>query len=205
MADITREEFYLWDRLIRKIAYQTAREFPYVEPDDLRQTMWVALLERQKKVEVILLPTDKYAESTLRFVATRAAWKERRDHLTLSPQYGYRTKDIRVLFDSFFNRYDWLDATVPEDAKSELGPVQLELMGDLSRAFDRLDINHKRLLYRRHACHDVLSASEQKRLSKAYARVADILNTYQPAAPTRKVLTNAQAQYILDSEAGTSE
>lgn len=205
MADFTSEELRDWGKLIRKVAYQTSHDFPYVEVSELIQEMWLGLLKLQEHGK-LLTTSEANAESSLRYVAQRKAWKERREHLTISDQYGYRTSDVRNLFDYYYDRESWLDAPVPDDAQNvaqsvlvrpyldedgELqpatnvvtdddlhlsDPVQLEMMSDISRAYDRLDISYKRLLFRHHVLHEDLALSEKKKLSRAYARMADILN-----------------------------
>ena len=188
-----------WEPLIWRVAQSTVRDFPDSTPDDIAQEIWVGLLEAQQRGEMLSID-EKHAESGLYYLAKTAGSKERKQHLTMSPQYSYRTKDVRELLHTFFDRRDWESAQVPEDAESELNDVGLEMSSDLSRAWDKLSRPHKVLIY----CHFVKNEKQDsKKLSKAISRMADIINTYQPKSQregtgTRRVWSNARAQVESD-------
>lgn len=192
------QEALAWSRLIDKVAHGAARDFPDSSIEDITQALWITLLESQSRGK-LLDTEEEYAESALWFAAKSAAWKERKEHLTISPQYGYRTSDIRGLLENFFNREEWMNSYTPEDAESELGDVGLEMQSDLSRAWDRLKPQYKVLIFTRFGLKENV---DSKKLSRAISRMADILNTYQPprrhnGPGRRKVISNARAQYEL--------
>ena len=198
------EEYYQWGEMIYRVARGTAKDFPDSSVEDLEQSIWVELLEKLKD-NPELTPETKYMESTLWYVATSAAWRERKEHLTLSSQYGYRTKDVRALLVTFFDREHWLDAQIPEDAESELNDVGLEMSSDLSRAWDILSYPHKVLIFKQFALNE---KQDSKKLSKAISRMADIINTYHyglrknPGPGARRVITNSGARATIQNEYG---
>lgn len=194
------KEVIAWGKLIDKVAHGTARDFPDSNIEDLQQALWVALLEAQQKGHLITID-EQYAESALWYAAKTSAWSERKQHLTITPQYGYRTSDVRQLLENFFDREEWVGTWSPEDAESELGDVGLEMQTDLSRAWDRLKTPQKVTIYYHFGLKETV---DSKKLSRAIARMADILNTYQPQrrpnGPGRRtVISNAHANYLISN------
>jgi len=203
MADLTDADIREWGALIRRAAISVTHDYPDIEIDDTIGEVWCALLELQAQ-GVMTHTSEKNAYQTLRYAAQRYAHGQRKLQLSISPQYAYRTKDIRKLFEDYFDKETWLDAEVPEDAQSELGPVQLELMGDLGRGYDRLNPGYKMIIFRAFALKDTksFSKSELMRLTNALRRCRDILNTYQPRGHhngpgSRVVITNAEANHFI--------
>lgn len=191
------DEVAEWSQLIWPVARITARDFPEAEAEDIFQDVWIILMERQAAGKLLDINGD-YVRTALFFAAKEAAWNERKQHLTISSQYGYRTSDIRNLFETFFNREDWYSAKVPEDAESEFN-VGVEMSSDLSRAWDQLSRPYKTLIYQRFGLGLTV---DSKKLSKALSRAADILNNYEtrhrpPGPGNRRVVTNAHASYLL--------
>lgn len=205
---MTEEEYKLWLPLVERASRTIVGDFPDSEYDDLVQATWEGLLEAQSKGK-LLDPEHEFALSALRYIAKAAAWGERKEHLTRSAQYSYRTKDVRNLFKTFFgSRADWTHAIVPQDAESEFN-VGMEMSSDLSRAWDKLPHHYKVYIFSEFALGE---PQDSKRLSRALARAADILNTYQPKSkigPTtggrngRRVITNANARYLIGHQDGT--
>lgn len=200
MNDAQYEE---WKPLVQRAARNVSRDFPDSETADLEQTIWEGLLLHQAKGK-LMDPEAEYAETALIFLAKSQASVERKNHLTVSSQYAYRTADVRKLLETYFDRRDWYHAEIPEDAYSELGSVALEMSTDLSRAWDVLTRPHKTLIFLRFGLrHDV----DSKKLSRAISRMADILNTYQPpkragGPGARKVLSNAHSNFIIANQDG---
>lgn len=197
---MNEDEVRQWGRLIDKVSHLTVRDFPDSALEDVQQALWVCLLEAQSRGKM-LSPEEEHVESAFWYAAKGQAWKERKEHLTITPQYGYRTSDVRVLLENFFNREEWPQSITPDDAKSELGNVGMEMQSDLSRAWDKLTNPHKVLILQ----HFGLKYSvDSKKLSRAISRMADILNTYQSPrrhqGPGRRhVISNAQAGYVLSN------
>lgn len=197
----TDEEEDLWNEMTTRISKAVCRDFPDSDWEDIYQSMWIRLVKYWNAGK-LTSPEDKYSESEMWFAAKAAAHKERTEHLVISPQYGYRTKDVRALLDTLFDHESWMDAQVPEDAVSELGCVALEMSADLSRAYDKLNEDYKQLVFRFFALREEFDAPTKKRLSKAIARMAEILNTYDgvtfvggPGA--RRTLSNSFAEHII--------
>lgn len=194
-----------WMELARKVARFTASDFPDVEADDIEGKLLVFLAER--KMFARDPETDGYAYHLNR-KAAYFAWEERKEHLCISPQYAYRTRDISALLENLFDHSRWSDAAVPEDARSfenSHATDGIEMTSDLSWAFDRLPENYKRSIFSRYALGEVPArgSSEAKTLNRAKQRMAEILNTFhrtQHEGPgARKAASNAQARYRLDS------
>lgn len=202
---MTEEEVLLWQPMVERAGKGVARDFPDSEPDDLVQSVWEGLLRNQLEGKM-LDPNQEYISSALRFIAKTAAWGTRKEHLTKSPQYAYRTKDVRNLFKTFFgSRADWTQAIIPQDAESEFN-VGMEMSSDLSRAWDILPNHYKVTIFSEFALGE---PQDSKRVSRACARAADILNTYHPkgdrkpsmgAYAGRQVISNAHAKYIVDHD-----
>jgi hypothetical protein len=190
-----------WDLIIHKVARGVCSAAPGASFEDVKAQLWVDLLEAQSRGELLSLEDGRAAQKALSFRGRTMAHNERRQHLTISVQYGYRTKDVTALFKTFFDREDWYDAIVPEDAYSELGSVALEMSSDLSRAWDRIPLHYRQVIFRKYALNHELNAKEEALLKNAKRRITEILNEYQPAVnKRRKAISNATARYILDSQ-----
>lgn len=179
------KEINLWDEEIHKVARYLCREHPDVEFDDMKQDLWLVLLAAHDKGKLLELD-DKYLRTTLRLKGTEICNKYRQQHLTISPQYGYRTKDVRNLFETFWFYEDWLNAEIPDDAlTTDRNPKYVKqdegihLTADLSVAYDKLPKNYQDIIYRAFREREDLTDTERKLLSAALARTADILNTYR--------------------------
>lgn len=186
-----------WSASVRRIATAVARDYPDTETEDLEQSLWEGILLAQQSGEMTD-PTDVKADQNLYYIARLAAWNERKQHLTISSQYGYRTSDVRALLKTFFDRENWYDATTPEDAYSELGSVALEMSADLSRAYDKLETNQKVLIFQSFALNEKV---DSKKLSRVISRMADIINTYQPGKRVehpggRRLVSSTLAKHI---------
>lgn len=194
------QQVYSWAPRIKQVAKTVARDSPDSEQDDLEQSMWVALITQETNGKP-LDPDSEYATSALYYVARSQALNDRRDALRLSSQYAYRTKDVRVLLEVYFDRSEWGSAVTPEDAASELGNVGLEMSSDLSRAWDRLTWSHKVLIFSAFALGEKV---DSKKLSSAVSRMCDIINEYQPSKRdglgTREILSNGQARTLLEEQ-----
>lgn len=206
MVDMTTEEVDEWTRLIKKAASAVARDFfAHHIIEDIEMAAWEALMLAQSKGK-LMTPHDDHASSVLYYAAKSAAWDERKERLMLSPNYAYRTKDVRKILRTFFYKTTWPDAFVPDDARSlRAGNDGLELSSDVACAWDRLDVDYRRLIFRAFACGEDMDLPTQKKLSHAVTRMADILNSYVPNASThavgsRRVVTNAHARHLVESE-----
>lgn len=195
------EEVKQWGDRIDRIADQVAADFPDALADDLAQSMWEGLLREQAKGKMLDWNALNMV-SALRFMARTAAWEERKNHLSLSSQYNYRTTDVRHLLETFFERSEWEGACVAQDAVSELNFDGVEMSADLSRAWDLLTRPQKThiLLY-----FGFRQKVDSKKLSAAIKRMADILNDYQPiknhvGVGNRRIVSNATGMATIRGE-----
>jgi hypothetical protein len=182
-----------WYPLVKQAAKNVAGMFPDSEVEDLEQACWEGLLVYQRRGKMFS-PNEQYAKSTLYFIAKTVASKVRAEHLTLSPQYAYRTADITDLLEYFFEPEYWSSMPVPVDAESELGNVGMEMGADLSRAWDNLCTEDKEIIFLRYALGHKI---DNKKVSRAVGRMATYLNKWKPQEPgntgNRKVITNSTA------------
>ena len=200
---MTKWEFKEWAAIIHPIVKGVCQQFPDTEYQDLAQELWLTLFELQAKGKLLTV-NDPHSKSALLYAAKKISAKNRRDALVVSPQYAYRTKDIRYLFEHYYCPEDWMGVQVPKDAKGvepvDVNPVQLEVMGDISRAYDKLPTNYKALLYRKYVLREELNNSERYTLSVIFGRMAEILNTYPGITSgngRRKAITNEQARMLI--------
>lgn len=194
---MTSDEVTEWDELIQKVARGICRDYPDSNVEDMSQFLWAKVLEKIDELSV----ANKNIIGTLKWLARKQAGKERSERLTISDEYAYRTSTVGDLYEVFFDQERWMEAHVPEDARSELGPVQLEIMSDISRGYDRLPVHYKRIIFRKYALNDELDENERRLLSKAKSRTAEIMNAYVPPNhKARRVITNATARYTIDGD-----
>lgn len=201
---MTSEEYAEWDELIGRAARSMNREYHYIEVDDLKQELWVeVLLAIEKgKPDTLLSPAAKNCQSALRFKAKSLAEKQRKQHLTISSQYAYRTRDVRKLLKTFFDRRQWMNAETPDDAQSEQGGnVKLEMSSDLSRAWDKLHPNYKALIWQEHVGGGVEREMRWK-LTRSYQKMADLVNSYVPMDEKvgRRAISNSAAQAVIQND-----
>jgi len=194
-----------WMELARRVARFTAVDFPDIEADDIEGKLLVFLAEKK------LFDRDPSSDGFAYALNRKAhyfAWQERKEHLQISPQYAYRTRDISMLLENLFDYTRWPDAQVPEDAKSfenSLATDGIEMTSDMSWAYSHLPENYRRAIFCRYALRVIPArgSSEAKTLNRAKARMAEVLNTHfrpQHAGPgARTVVSNAQARYRLDA------
>lgn len=203
---MTNEETEAWTDLVEQAARGVAAMFPGSEVADLKQAIWEDLLRLEKKGK-LPDPGWKHAMSGLYFAGRRAAWKERKDHLTISPQYGYTVDDLKELLAYHWSKETWCNSYVPDDAKSELGPVGLELQSDLSRVWDLLEKPQQVLIFSAYGLNEKV---DSVKLYRAVCRMCDLLNTYLPgqrvpAVGDRRVMTNGHSKWLIGQAAGDGD
>jgi DNA-directed RNA polymerase specialized sigma24 family protein len=192
------EEVLEWAPRVKRVARAVTMDFPDVDQDDIEQSLWEGILGMQAKGK-LLDQEGENVESMCFYMARSAAWTNRKEHLTLSVQYAYRTSDVRALLETFFDKSSWYDAQAPVDAYTELGSAALEMSADLSRAYDRLPEDYKKTIV---LAFGVGAKLESKKVSRAIARMADILNspsTLTKRQPRRTVINNATAEGIIQN------
>jgi DNA-directed RNA polymerase specialized sigma24 family protein len=162
-----------WTTLIERAARFVAADFPGVEAEDLRQDLWVIVLEKG------LDPEHHGAASLLEKIAKHKAWEYRKDHLYDTSQYDYRQSDVRELLETTFQRDAWQGAWAPADAASEDRMQGFEMRADIKIAWEKLPESYKKVIFMRYALGDTLPNNERVRLTRAIDRLTEILNFYQ--------------------------
>lgn len=184
-----------WGDIVNRIANSVARDFPDIERDDVAQYLYMLILEQKFED-----PTLIWMFKVLSRAANIYAWDQRKEHLQLSPQYSYRTRDVKAILASLFDRQDWESVKVPDDAKSEFNDVFLEINCDVKGAWMKLGYAQKRAIFEKYALgFEPKDEAAQKRLYRAVAALTDNLNWYQKNrgedyVGSRRVITNANAR-----------
>lgn len=185
--------YYEWKEMVEFVARMICRQSPDSEVEDITQTLWEGLIKAQRKGK-LMSPEEKYARSSLFFLGRTQAEIDRKNALIISPQYHYRTADVRLLLETFFDRENWYEATYPEDAESELGHPALECSADIARGWKRLRRPDQVVIFKRFALNEPVDSAK---LTRACQRLADEINRYErrrfDGPGTRRVLSNAQA------------
>lgn len=191
----------LWRDLVERTASFISRDFPDVEREELVQQLFLFVVENGKYLKE---PTQVGSAKALSRAAKQYAWDQRKEHLTLSSQYSYRTSDVKYILETVFDARDWEGVRVPEDAQSEFNDVFLEINSDVKRAWEKLGYAQKQVIFRKYALGwEPETQTETKRLYRAIVALTDNLNWYQHPkghqhVGTRRAITNANARYNID-------
>lgn len=189
-------DYDTWKPLVERATAYVCRDFPDVEREDISQHLWMKLMENRQH---ITSHEERGVPTMLSRWGTTYAWDLRKEHLQLSPQYSYRTSDIKKVLDVIFDKRDWENAVVPDDARSEFS-CSIEVATDIYIAYEKLGHAQKQAIFERYAL-GVAPKDDAgvKRLYRAVCALTDKLNWYQKQPDrdyvgTRKVLTNANAR-----------
>jgi len=192
-----------WAKDVNRTAAFVSGDFPDVEREDLTQHLFMKLLENQQYLKS---PEERGATTMLLWWAKAYAKSVRTEHLQLSPQYSYRTSDIRDILHVVFQQQDWESVEVPDDARSEFRDVFLEINIDVKRAFEKLGEKQKLVIFEKYAMSiDPVDPAGRKRLSRAIEALTDRVNFYQHAIDDefigkRRVMSNAKARYVTKNQ-----
>lgn len=186
------------DLLIRKVSKRITWDFSTIDHEDIAQSLWEVVLIGQ-------LPVDQPGlRSFLLRKGKALAWEIRMDQLKASAQYSYRTEDVRRLLEELEGSF------VPKDAREgeKDAMAALEVRVDLVLAYKQLPPDYQEAIRLRYA--DLLipesGSADQKRLSRAVKRLADIMNSYYIKTPlegrpgSRQAISNRTAQYLLEEQ-----
>jgi hypothetical protein len=210
------ENFYdIWSPVVERVARWVVADFPDVEPDDLTQDLYVEIMERHWTD-----PQDKRVNTVLVKVAKDKALKYRAEHLILSPQYNYRTSDVRRILKRVFEHQDWIKgsqwpdcdpegAVAPPRSNSEpsysLDETLVEF-SDVKYAWERLPLGTRKTLFSRYCLgEEATSKSEERKIQRAVVKLTDYLNTYQSrrgheGPGSRRIPTQAHAAAIVSTD-----
>lgn len=204
-----------WSGLVERIARFTSYDFPDIEPQDLEQDLYEEVLKRKWE------NADEFgAVAILRKVAKDKAMQYRSQHLILSPQYNYRTSDVKKILEKVFAYEDWKPkrsfteveedgVTVPVEQVMEPHYDLDEILishSDVKRAWESLPYNYRKIIFLRFALGDHPETDAgQRQLHRAVERLTDILNRYRGTTShngigSRRAISNARARYILDTQ-----
>lgn len=190
-----------WDDIISRAARWTAHDFPNVTSDDLYQDLWVFVLETPA-----LDPNNPGVYTVLARKAKTIAWDQRRADLQFTAQYSYRTSDVREILEGIYEYESWARGYCPADAIGGDRMGSVDVRADVTWAMEKLPSQYREIIesrYRNNTQFEAHSA-ERRRLNRAIKRLTDTLNSYYRGSALaghpgrRKVITNAQAQYIMD-------
>ncbi len=198
------QDFYaLWKEMVERTAKFVARDYPNVEWQDVAQELYLFLLEKSGKMKS---PDQPFAANVLTKQARLVCQRERAQHNYVTSQYFYRNSDVRKILQTVYDRKDWEEAHVPEDARSEFRDDRLEVSADVKRALQELNHSDQEVLFRRYALgEDMTDGTFRQQVSRAVKSLTETLNSYRferkerRGPGSRKVINNASARYTIDN------
>jgi hypothetical protein len=188
----------LWQDVGRKVAKWTSSDFPDVEEEDLFQDVMLYILNNDKLVD----PKENWVVRGLNLYAKQRCWWYRKRALTISPQYAYRTSDIRRMLESG-TLENSLYTELPADFETESFEDYVVASSDITCGFLRLSTNYQTQIFKRYILGEVpIGNTAEKRLSRAIERLTDIVNFYKfnidhKGTGNRKAISNARAAKII--------
>jgi hypothetical protein len=191
--------------LVDKIAVGTCRDYPGLDPEDIRQSLLLFVYENQGSLK------GKEDGGNPRLILNKVCKmlcnKERAEQLSATVQYHYRPSDVRQILESYLGSGDPIKTFVPEDAVSESGNDAVECASDLMYALSVVDEKTKKSLTDRYIKGIIpLNASyERKALNKAVIYLTKIMNqtrgkVHDGKTGQRKVVSNSRAQALIHQE-----
>jgi len=192
---MSKEETERWSDSVEEVARFVASAYPDVDKEDLQQDLWVWVLEQERFSN----PDDDGCRTAMYWLARKKSAKYRAEHLSLSPQYCYRSDDIREILDGWPN-------VLTSDTTDRSFSEQVAVHSDVMWAFSQLSDNYREAIIDRYGADKEIPASgtaARKTLNRAINKLTDILNTYSrtgvTAGPTvRRVLTNSQSRHRIN-------
>lgn len=185
----------VFDDLVAKISASVARDFPGVDQDDISQHLYLTILTNRKNFKS---PDNAGVTGALWRIAKDHATQLRAEALHLSAQYAYRPSDVRKILENTFDRAEWFDTEVPEDARSLKDSAdELDLQSDIKWGWSQLHITEMQLVFRRYALKEDLGEADRRKLNRAIEKLVDVVNTYPRPGHPRRAMTNARAQHII--------
>lgn len=207
------ENFYeTWSPIAKRIAKSVAYDYPDVEAEDLEQDLYVKILSLGWQN-----PDDQSVVPILRKTAKDQAAKERAEHLIQSPQYSYRTSDVRRILKRVFD--DWVSSSSFTNTDDEGAALPnhdhtvdyddlLVEYSDVKRAWEMTPLHYRKVIFERYALNWEFDSAGERKVQRAVARLTDCLNTYQPRSRhdgpgSRREISNARARFLIDAHWGT--
>lgn len=204
---------------IDRIARDTARDYPDIDWEDVRQALALFVLENGNSIK--MEEDGGNPRWILRRVAQTFCKDMRTQHMVLSPQYAYRPSEVKLILESAF-----LDAPssafVPDDARSPLSKTFnlydpngnfsvesvdpfheadfIEVSSDIKAALMRLKPDLRQAIFDRYVLMIVPTNNswERKKLNKAINELTRKLNWYRGYDNTkRRTTSNAGARAMI--------
>jgi DNA-directed RNA polymerase specialized sigma24 family protein len=204
--------------VVASAAARWAKHFPMVDPEDVRQTLWVWVTRREEKVREYLEDgTTRRLRNRLESVARGycESEKARVSGYSVDDLYYYSTETVRDLLPAVFDYEDWMPGSPGEvdgrrrQTLANEGNNILAMLADLSGALWSLPQEHQDVLtavFRDNVPLEELAADAgvteetyEKRVYRAIGRLRSRLGGQRPDFPRRRP-SNATAQAILRSQ-----
>lgn len=195
----------LWTQhqaFIQRTARSFAYSFPKVEAEDVTQEIWVFLWEK----EADFLANDcstAYVRTCIKNVARNYALKVRDTVLLETDTFYYSFDDVREMLPPFFGEPEgWANAPVPDGCSTMTKNDNVEMVCDLSIAYEKLNKSQRNVLMRRYGLGEELNGADRTQASRALKKLVLTLNsdTDQKAKAhhgpgSRKAMSSARGVY----------
>jgi hypothetical protein len=189
--------------IVTQAARFVAKDYPDIETEDIAQELYIILIQKPE-----LLDRDDDTLSPFLYGAARIVAKKIRGvHLYLSPQYSYRTSDVRRILETTFDYSEWQGGFSPGDDYSEYDDNDIVMRIDVKWAFELMREDQQQAVLSRYRDGVVPSSAtpERRTLDRAVSRLTEILNTYSRGEDyegpgNRKVMSNARSQHQISSQ-----
>lgn len=187
------QEFY--DK-VDKVAKSTSYKWEDLDWEDIRQDMWVHLLERPNQLDIILEDDWDTVDKKLRRIGTQVAVEEIHGYEQYSGQYVYGKDEVKgllrsgALLDSNFGTLtERTDLSLAMEALKEGNPSYFTLLVD-NYVYDK-----------------AMTEAQFKTIVKALSKLTLLMNqvhnfneyTYEDGPGARRVLSNSTSVAITGS------
>lgn len=197
------EEVLQKKEIVEQAARFVAKDYPDIETDDIAQELYIILLQKPE-----LLEREDDSLTSFLYGAARIIGKKIRGvHLYLSPQYSYRTSDVRRILETTFDYSEWQGGFTPGDDYSEYDDNDIVMRVDVKWAFELMREDQQQAVLSRYRDGVIPNSAtpERRTLDRAVSRLTEILNTYSRGEDyegpgNREVMSNAKARYVLDKQ-----
>lgn len=202
--------------VIDRVARKVSADYPDVDWQDVRQELVVFILEHGKSIK--LREHGGNPSWLLNRVAQTYCLKLRSQHMSLTPQYAYRTSDIQKILETAFFPEDRSETHVPDDARNPLSNTftvydqdgagsgvkdrdpfaevdAMEVASDVMAAYNRLNLDEKKAIFLRYALGQIPenSSYERKKLNHAVKKLTYKLNTYRGRGLNDRTMRKAKS------------
>lgn len=195
-SKMTDDEVLAWLDMIQRVTRNVCRDFPDLDAEEIEHELWVFILtNKQLRVD------HEGCWGLLRREARGVAWDQRKEQLHSFSQYSYTVHDVLHILESTANYQDWARGYVPQDARSEDRMAGVEVRSDVTQAFSRLkpESYQNAILARyRDGLRHPASSRQGKTLTRAVAKLVDLMNFYYTDDKGRRALSNAQARHQIE-------